>query len=116
LRLVCFDSKHKKETDMLTIQIEDAHLEQLIVEKAKSVGQTAQEFLKDLAMRETKTIEKLPFEVPRLDVSTHSRIYAPELTEEELLLADEPSVKPFSHVTDTIAFSRQLRAKSWRKS
>jgi hypothetical protein len=101
---------------MLTIQIDDAQLERLIIEKAKSIGQTAQEFLKDLAVRETKTIDKLPFEIPRLDVRTHSRLYTPELTEEEQAFTDDPSIKPFSHVTDTIAFSRQLRTKSWRKS
>ncbi len=101
---------------MLTIQIDDAQLEQRIVEAAKAIGQTAQEFLRDLAFRETKTTNKLPFEVPRLDIRAHSRIYAPELTDEESTLADDPSVKPFSHVTDTVTFSRQLRAKSWRKS
>jgi hypothetical protein len=112
--LVCFSLNHKT-TQMLTIQIDDAQLEQRIVEAAKAIGQTAQEFLRDLAMRETKTITKLPFEIPRLNVRAHSHIYAPELTEEELLFTDDPSVKPFSHVTDTITFSRQLRTKSWRK-
>jgi hypothetical protein len=97
---------------MLTIQIEDAQLERLIIEKAKSIGQTAQEFLKDLAVKETKTIDKLPFEIPRLDYRNHITIIDYELTEEEELLATDDSVPLFAHITDSAKYVHDMRRKS----
>jgi hypothetical protein len=96
---------------MLTIQIDDAQLEQRIVETAKAIGQTAQEFLKDLAMRETKTITKLPFEIPRLDYRNHITIIDYELEDEESI-DDAPL---FQNVGDTIEFAKKLREEAWQR-
>ena len=103
---------------MLTFEIDDAQLERRILEKAQAIGKSAQELLKDIltkAIQEEVTLETLPFEVPKLDYRKHSSIYNPELSEEESLLADDASVMPFAHVSDTVEFANQLRKIAWRR-
>ncbi len=96
---------------MLTIQIEDAQLEQLIIEKARSIGQTAQEFLRDLAVRETKKKDKLPFEIPRLDYRDHITIIDYDIDDEEELLTKDTSMPLFSHITDSAKYVHDMRRK-----
>lgn len=50
-------------------------------------------------------------EVPyiRLDPAKHGRVIYNELTEEEEAMADDPDVKPFSHVSDSAAYVRRIR-------
>lgn len=103
---------------MLILEINDARLEQKIVEKARKIGKSVQEMLKDIVVekiQEEVSLETLPFEVPKLDYRNHSSIYNPELTEEESLLADDASVTPFAHVSDTVEFAKQLRKTAWRR-
>ncbi|MBB3842410.1 putative nucleotidyltransferase [Runella defluvii] len=101
---------------MLTIEIEDAQLEQRIAKKAKAIGKSVQEFIKELVAENVTESDELGFEIPRLDVRQHARIYKPELTEEEEIeLAKNPDVRPFSHVTDTVEFARQLRQNTWKR-
>ncbi|WP_143016825.1 hypothetical protein [Dyadobacter soli] len=45
----------------------------------------------------------------RLDPATHGRIICEELTPEEEAMADDPNVKPFSHVGDSAAYVRRIR-------
>jgi len=103
---------------MLTLEINDARLEQKILEKARAIGKSVQELVKDIVLEKIEAdenLETLPFDVPTLDYRKYVRIYDPELTEEELKEADDPSVKPFSHVTDTVAYARQLRKDAWQR-
>ena len=103
---------------MLTFEINDAQLEHRILEKARAIGKSAQELLKELltkAIQEDIALDKLPFEVPKLDYRNHSSIYNPEISEEESLLADDASVMPFAHVTDTVEFANQLRKTAWQR-
>lgn len=98
---------------MLTIHIEDAQLEARILEKARTFGKSAQQFLNDIVLKELneETTEKFPFEIPRLDYREHGYIYTPEFTEEELSLPDDPSIKPFSHITDSAKYVHDMRRK-----
>lgn len=99
---------------MLTFEINDAQLEHRILEKARSIGKTAQELLKDLltkAIQEDIALEKLPFEVPKLDYREHISIIDNKLTEEEELLANDSSVKVFSHIQDSAKYVHDLRRK-----
>jgi hypothetical protein len=103
---------------MLTFEINDAQLEHRILEKARAIGKSTQELLKELltkAIQEDIALEKLPFEVPKLDYRNHSSIYNPEISEEESLLADNASVMPFAHVSDTVEFANQLRKTAWKR-
>ena len=103
---------------MLTFEINDAQLEQRILEKAKTIGKTAQEFLKDLLSKEVQedvVFDELPFEVPKLDYRLHSSVYNPELLEEEIQFANNESVRPFAHVSDTVEFAKQLRKTAWQR-
>ncbi len=96
---------------MLTIHIDDAQLEQRIIEKAKSIGQTAQEFLRDLAVRETTKKDKLPFEIPRLDYRNHISIIDYDIEDEEELLAEDTSMPLFAHITDSAKYVHDVRRK-----
>ncbi|MDZ7896761.1 MAG: hypothetical protein U5N85_01850 [Arcicella sp.] len=105
---------------MLTFEINDAQLEHRILEKARAIGKSTQELLKEIlsnAIQEDITLEKLPFEVPKLDYRNHSSIYNPELSEEEeeYLLTQDASVMPFAHVSDTVEFANQLRKTAWQR-
>jgi hypothetical protein len=94
---------------MLTIQIDDAQLEQRIVEAAKAIGQTAQEFLRDLAMRETKTITKLPFEIPRLDPALYAQTIDFGIDDENL---NKETITLFAQVHDAGEYIHNLRKQT----
>jgi hypothetical protein len=114
--IVVFFAKNFK--IMLTFEINDAQLEHCILEKAHAIGKSAQELLKEIltkAIQEEVALEKLPFDEPKLDYRNHSSIYNPELSEEEILLADDASVTPFAHVSDTVEFANQLRKTAWQR-
>ena len=67
---------------MLTLEINDARLEQKILEKARAIGKSVQELVQDIVaekMQADETPETLPFHVPKLDYRNHSSIYNPEL-------------------------------------
>lgn len=103
---------------ILTFEINDAQLEHRILEKAHAIGKAAQELLKDIlikAIQEEAALEKLPFDVPKLDYRNHSSMYSPELSEEEILLADDAAVTLFAHVSDTVEFVNQLRKTAWKR-
>ncbi len=100
---------------MLTIQIEDSGLEERLLKRAEAVGTSVQQLVRDLVVGQLGNPDELGFEIPRLDVRAHARSYAPELSAEEReALEKNPDVKPFSHVTDTVAFARQLRKNAWQ--
>ncbi len=94
---------------MLTIQIDDAQLEQRIIEKAKSIGQTAQEFLRDLAVRETTKKDKLPFDVPRLDPALYAQVIDFGIDDENL---NRETVTLFAQVGDAGQYIHNLRRQA----
>lgn len=98
---------------MLTIQITDTDLEQRIVERAKAIGKSVQQLAQELLANQLiDSDEELGFEIPRLDVRQHAQIIDIPLTaEEEELLAQNPDVKPFSHIKDAAKYVHDIRRK-----
>jgi predicted nucleotidyltransferase len=97
---------------MLTIQIEDAKLEQRIAKKAKAIGKSVQDFIKELVAENVIETDELSFEIPRLDVRQHAKVIQDELTEEEEReLAQNPDVKPFAHISDAAKYVHDMRRK-----
>lgn len=45
----------------------------------------------------------------RLDPAAHGRVICEELTPEEEAMANDPNVKPFSHVSDSAEYVRRIR-------
>lgn len=45
----------------------------------------------------------------RLDPAAHARVICEELTPEEEAMANDPSVKPFSYVSDSAEYVRRIR-------
>jgi negative regulator of replication initiation len=96
---------------MITLEINDAQLEQKIIEKAKAIGKTAQDFLRNIVEEKVEeSTEKLPFEVPKLDYRKFSKIYEPEYVDENI-----EQVKLFSQVKNTKEFAKKLRNNSWER-
>ncbi|MEI7584002.1 hypothetical protein [Runella sp.] len=97
---------------MLTIQIEDTQLEQRVAKKAKAIGKSVQEFIKELVAENVAEADELGFEIPRLDVRQHAKIIHHELTEEEEKeLVQNPDIKPFAHITDAAKYVHNMRRK-----
>ena len=105
---------------MLTLETNDARLEQKISEKARAIGKSVQELLKDFVVekfQEEEKLETLPFDVPKLDYRKYIKIIDNhELTDEDLLHSDDSNVSPFAHVTDTVEYARQLRKTAWERT
>jgi uncharacterized protein YjbK len=99
---------------MLTLEINDARLEQKILEKARSIGKTVQELLNDFVVekiQEEEKEEKLPFDVPKLDYRNYIKIIDYEIENE-----DEIDDKPiFQNGIQTAEFARQLRQEGWKR-
>jgi hypothetical protein len=99
---------------MLILEINDARLEQKILEKARSIGKTVQELLKDFVVekiQEEEIEEKIPFEIPKLDYRNYISIIDYNIENE-----DEINDKPvFQNGIDTIEFAKQLREKGWKR-
>lgn len=94
---------------MLTLEINDARLEQKILEKARSIGKSAQEMLKDLVvekMQEEEKANKLPFEITKLDYRKNIKIIDYCIDDEEL---SKEKVPLFSEIGDTAEYAHNLR-------
>ena len=99
---------------MLTFEINDAQLEQRILEKAKTIGKTAQEFLKDLLTKEIQKeviLDKLPFEVTKLDYRKYIKIIDEPLANDD----DIDDTPIFQNGIDTVTFAKQLREQAWKR-
>lgn len=98
---------------MLTIQIEDTRLEERLTQKARATGTTVAQLVCDLVAGQLEDPDDdLGFDIPRLDVRDHARVISMPLTsEEEEALAQNPDVKPFSHITDAAKYIHDLRRK-----
>ena len=98
---------------MLTFEINDAQLEHRILEKARIIGKPVQELLKDLltkAIQEDIALDKLPFEVPKLDYRQYIKIIDEPLGDN--VIDDAPI---FQNGIDTITFAKQLREQAWKR-
>ena len=97
---------------MLTINIEDNELEQCLLHKAEANGKSVEQLVREMVARQLGKPDKLNFEIPRLDVREHARVIDNVLTaEEEAALAENPDVKPFSHIKDSAKYIHDLRRK-----
>ena len=89
---------------MLILEINDARLEQKILEKAQSIGKSVQELMKDFVVekiQEEEKEEQLPFEVPKLDYRKYISIIDYDLENE-----DEIDDKPiFQNGIETLFLS-----------
>lgn len=97
---------------MLTLEINDARLEQKISEKARAIGKSVQELLKDFVIekfQEEEKLETLPFDVPKLDYRKYIKIIDNEVDEN---IDDEPI---FQNGIETIEFAKQLRQQAWQR-
>lgn len=101
---------------MLTYQVENPQLEQRILTKARSIGQTVQQFITDSLLERLEKSNEHDFVVPRMDIREHSYVYAPLISEEEQKeISLNPDIKPFSDIENVEKFARELRKKAWQK-
>jgi hypothetical protein len=101
---------------MLTYQVENPQLEQRILKKARSIGQTVQQFITDSLLERLEKSNENDFQIPKMDIREHSYIYTPLISEEEQKEIDKiPGNKPFSDIDNTEEFARELRTKAWQK-
>lgn len=99
---------------MLTLEINDARLEQKILEKARTIGKSAQELLKDIVVekiQEDEKQDKLPFEFTKLDYRKHIKIIDYGIDDEENI--DDTPI--FQDIGDTIEFAKKLREEAWKR-
>lgn len=100
---------------MLILEINDARLEQKILEKARTIGKSVQELLNDFVVekiREDEQADNLPFDVPKLDYRKHIKIIDYDLKEGEGNVDDSPL---FQNEMDTVEFAKQLRKQAWER-
>ena len=98
---------------MLTFEINDAQLEHRILEKARAIGKSTQELLKELltkAIQEDIMLDKLPFEVPKLDYRQYIKIIDEPLGDD--VIDDVPI---FQNGIETVEFAKQLREQAWKR-
>ena len=98
---------------MLTFEINDAQLEHQILEKARAIGKSTQELLKQLltkAIQEDIMLDKLPFEVPKLDYRQYIKIIDEPLGDD--VIDDVPI---FQNGIETVEFAKQLREQAWKR-
>lgn len=98
---------------MLTLEINDAWLEQKIVEKARTIGKSVQDLLKDLVVekiQEEESAKTLPFDVPKLDYRKYIKIIDNEINDN--IIDDEPL---FQNEIETVEFAKQLRQEAWQR-
>ncbi|MCF0070872.1 hypothetical protein LZD49_10350 [Dyadobacter sp. CY261] len=80
----------------------------------KSLAQNSPDAAKETSYPDLNESEALQLNEPlipyvRLDPAVHGRVICNELTAEEEELANDPNVKPFSHVGDSAAYVRRIR-------
>lgn len=63
----------------------------------------------DLENTEVRQFNEPGFTYARLDPTKHGRVICEELTPEEEAMADDPHVRPFSHVGDSAEYVRRIR-------
>ena len=98
---------------MLTLEINDAWLEQKIVEKARTIGKSVQDLLKDLVVekiQEEESVKTLPFDVPKLDYRKYIKIIDNEINDN--IIDDEPV---FQNEIETVEFAKKLRQEAWQR-
>ncbi|MFD1628495.1 hypothetical protein [Pseudopedobacter beijingensis] len=96
---------------MLTVNINDSHLEKRIAEKARLIGKSTQELVKDL-LADALLAGNEGLDYQKLNPKEHG--YLIDTNGEEDIVAEETVL--FSHVEDTAAFVDNLRKNTWRKS
>ena len=101
---------------MLTYQVENPQLEQRIMKKARSIGQTVQQFITDSLLERLEKSSENDFDIPRMDIREHSYVYTPLISEEEQEeMAQSLDIKPFIDIENVEEFARELRNKAWKK-
>ena len=98
---------------MLTLEINDARLEQKIIEKARVIGKSVQDLVKEIIsekIEEDENPETLPFDVPKLDYRKYVRIIDEPVDD---TIDDTPV---FQNGIETIEFAKQLREQAWKRN
>ena len=95
---------------MLTVKIKDKRLEARITEHAQRFGKSTQDYVNELlALVLPETQDALSFK--RLSAEDDGYVLNFDVESENMV--DE--VTPFSKVTDTETYTKNLRQKAWRK-
>ncbi|MPR32353.1 hypothetical protein [Salmonirosea aquatica] len=96
----------------ISINIEDEHLAQRLKEKAEANGKSVDQLVEESLVELFGEADRWEIEIPRLNVLDHARVINNTLTaEEEEALAQNPDVKPFSHIDDPAKYIHDLRRK-----
>ena len=98
---------------MLTLEINDSRLEQKILEKARTVGKSVQDMLKDFVVEKIQEDEKqdeFPFEFTKLDYRKHLKIIDYGIDDENI---DDAPI--FQDIGDTVEFAKKLRHEAWKR-
>lgn len=98
---------------MLTLEINDARLEQKILDKARSIGKSVQGLVKEILSEKIEEVEypdTLPFDVPKLDYRKYVTIIAEPVDDN---IDDSPV---FQNDIETVEFAKQLREQAWKRN
>ena len=90
---------------MLTVEINDTQLEQLIEKKAFEKGMTTQAFVQNVLSLNVHE-QMLPFEIPSLDYKEHISTINYGITDESI---SKETVHLFSSVNDAAEYGHNLR-------
>jgi hypothetical protein len=91
---------------MLTVQIDDASLEQLIYTKARAIGKTTQQFVKDLLTKSLNETQELGFTIPHLDYREHIKTIDFDIKDDQISKENTPL---YSQIGDAGEYVHQLR-------
>ncbi|WP_373514025.1 hypothetical protein [Persicitalea sp.] len=96
----------------INIKIEDEQTEQRLAEEAQTSGKSVDELVKELVDEQFGNPDEHNFEYVIQDVRKHMKVIQYDLTEEEeRILAENPDVRPFSHIKDSAKYIHDLRRK-----
>ncbi len=97
----------------ININIEDSELEQRLLQEAQANGKSVNELVRELVDEQFADSGTPHFKYTKQDVREHMRVIQYDLTdEEEEILAQNPDVRPFSHIKDSAKYIHDLRRKS----
>lgn len=95
---------------MITVQINDSHLEKSIKEKARLVGKTTQEVVENL-LRNALPENQSELSYSKLNPQNFGYI----IEEENITVSSDEITSVFSDVDNSAEYTKELRKKAWRK-
>ena len=96
---------------MITVNINDSHLEKSIIDKARLIGTTTEEIVKDLLLK-ALPLAKEHFSYQKLNPKENGYIIDFEVDDDITSVKDIPL---FTQVDNTAKYTETLRKNAWRK-